>query len=42
MRRGAPALLVTLGLVVLLGWYVAYTQSLVAELRREASRQGQK
>ena len=41
MRRGAPALLVTLGLVVLLGWYVAYTQHLVAELRREASRTGQ-
>ena len=41
MRRGAPALLVTLGLVVLLGWYVAYTQHLVAELRREASRAGQ-
>jgi len=41
MRRGAPALLVTLGLVVLLGWYVAYTQHLVAELRREASRSAQ-
>ncbi|MFL5576781.1 MAG: sensor histidine kinase [Gemmatimonadaceae bacterium] len=41
MRRGAPALLVTLGLVVLLGWYVAYTQHLVTELRHEASRTGQ-
>ena len=41
MRRGAPALLVTLGLVVLLGWYVGYTQHLVAELRREASRSAQ-
>src|SRR3954469_2420989 len=41
MRRGAPALLVTLGLLVLLGWYVGYTQHLVAQLRLEASRTGQ-
>jgi signal transduction histidine kinase len=41
MRRGAPALLVSLGLLVLLGWYVAYTQHLVAQLRLEASRTGQ-
>lgn len=41
MRRGAPALLVTLGLVMLLGWYVAYSQHLVAQLRREASRSAQ-
>ncbi|HET7458248.1 MAG TPA: HAMP domain-containing sensor histidine kinase [Gemmatimonadaceae bacterium] len=41
MRRGAPALLVTLGLVMLVGWYVAYSQHLVAQLRHEASRSAQ-
>ena len=41
MRRGAPALLVTLGLVMLVGWYVGYSQHLVAQLRREASRSAQ-
>src|SRR5919112_5956072 len=41
MRRGAPVVLVVLGLVLLLGWYVAYTQRIVRELRREASRSGQ-
>ena len=40
MRRGASALLVGAGLVVLLVSYVAYTQHLVAELRREALRSG--
>lgn len=41
MRRGAPALFVTLGLVMLVGWYVGYSQHLVAQLRREAARSAQ-
>lgn len=41
MRRGAPALLVTLGLVMVVGWYVGYTQHLVSQLRREAARSAQ-
>src|SRR5919199_3953947 len=40
MRRGVPAALVAAGLVVLLATYVAYTQHLIAELRREALRSG--
>ena len=39
MRRGAPIVLVVLG-VALLGSYVAYTRSVVRELRRAASRDG--
>lgn len=39
MRRGAPIVLVMLG-VALLGSYVAYTRSVVRELRRAASRDG--
>jgi signal transduction histidine kinase len=41
MRRGAPVALVAFGLAALLVWYVAYTQRVVRELRREASRAGQ-
>jgi len=41
MRRGAPVFLFAAGLAVLLGWYVAYTQRVVRDLRREASRSGQ-
>jgi hypothetical protein len=39
MRRRAPMVLVALGVLAMLGWYVAYTQSVVQELRREAERQ---
>jgi signal transduction histidine kinase len=39
MRRRAPMVLVALGVLAMLGWYVAYTQSVVQELRREAQRQ---
>ena len=38
MRRGAPLLLIGLGLALLLGSYVAYTRSVVRELRRTALR----
>jgi signal transduction histidine kinase len=41
MRRGAPVALVAAGLAVLLVWYIVYTQRVVRELRREASRHGQ-
>jgi signal transduction histidine kinase len=41
VRRGAPVALVVVGLALLLGWYVAYTQRIVRQLRREASRSGQ-
>jgi signal transduction histidine kinase len=41
MRRSAPVVLAVIGVVVLLTWYVVYTQRVVAELRREASRVGQ-
>lgn len=40
MRRSAPVTLAVLGVVVLLTWYVVYTQRVVGELRREASRVG--
>ena len=38
MRRSTPFVLIALGLALLLGWYVAYTQRVVVELRQEASR----
>jgi signal transduction histidine kinase len=41
VRRSAPVTLAVIGVVVLLTWYVVYTQRVVAELRREASRVGQ-
>jgi signal transduction histidine kinase len=41
MRRGAPVVLFAVGLALLMGWYVAYTQRIVRQLRREASRSGQ-
>jgi signal transduction histidine kinase len=41
MRRGVPVALVVAGLALLLAWYVLYTQRIVRELRREASRSGQ-
>jgi signal transduction histidine kinase len=41
VRRSAPVTLAIIGVVVLLTWYVVYTQRVVAELRREASRVGQ-
>ena len=40
MRRRVPVYLVALGVAMLLGWYVVYTQTIVRELRREAERQG--
>lgn len=38
MRRRAPVVLFAIGIAVLLTWYVAYTQRVVGELRREAKR----
>lgn len=40
MRRSAPVILITIGVTLLLGWYVMYTRSVVRDLRREASRVG--
>ncbi len=40
MRRIAPVTVVSLAVAGLLIWYVTYTQSVVRELRREASRVG--
>ena len=40
MRRLAPVTLITLGVLVLLTWYVIYTRGVVRELRQEASRVG--
>src|SRR2546423_10753283 len=40
MRRLAPVTLITIGVLVLLVWYVIYTRSVVRELRQEASRVG--
>jgi signal transduction histidine kinase len=41
MRRRAPVVLVAIGVVALLAWYVIYTQRVVRDLRRETERQGQ-
>ncbi|MES2523374.1 MAG: HAMP domain-containing sensor histidine kinase [Gemmatimonadota bacterium] len=41
MRRRLPVVLVALGVVGLLAWYVAYTQHVVFELRDAAAVQGQ-
>ena len=40
MRRRAPLVLIGLGVALLLGSYVAYTRSVVSELRRTALRTG--
>lgn len=40
VARRAPAVLLVLGFVVLLGWYAITTQHVIAELRREAARSG--
>jgi signal transduction histidine kinase len=41
MRRPrGPVVLVALGVALLLGWYVVYTQQLVRELRRDAAQAG--
>ena len=40
MRRGASFIVVAVGVVLLLGSYIVYTQSVVVELRREAERSG--
>ena len=41
MRRGAPVVLLAVGLILLLGSYVLYTRYVVRSLRREAARSGQ-
>ncbi len=41
IKRRLPTILLVAGFAVLLGWYVVYTQRVIAELRREASRAGQ-
>ncbi len=41
MRRVTPAVLLALGVLGLLGWYVSYTQRVVVGLRREAANSGQ-
>lgn len=40
MRRLAPVTIVSVGVTALLIWYVIYTQGVVRELKREASRVG--
>jgi signal transduction histidine kinase len=40
IRRASPFVFVALGVALLLGWYVVYTQRVVAELRRAAQLQG--
>jgi len=40
MRRGAPLVLIGLGVALLLGSYVVYTRGVVRELRRDAQRTG--
>ena len=40
MRRGASFIVVAVGVLLLLGSYIVYTQSVVVELRREAERSG--
>jgi signal transduction histidine kinase len=39
--RRAPTIVLVAGFAVLLGWYIVYTQRVIAELRHEASRSGQ-
>jgi signal transduction histidine kinase len=41
MRRGAPVILVGIGLLLLVGSYVVYTQRILVELRRDARHHGQ-
>ena len=40
VRRPAPVTIATVAVAALLLWYVIYTQGVVRELRREASRVG--
>ncbi|MCU0615904.1 MAG: HAMP domain-containing histidine kinase [Gemmatimonadaceae bacterium] len=40
LRRASPFLLVSIGVALLLGWYVLYTQRVVRELRAAARLQG--
>jgi signal transduction histidine kinase len=40
VRRGASFIVVAVGVVLLLGSYIVYTQRVVVELRREAERSG--
>jgi signal transduction histidine kinase len=39
--RRAPTVLLIAGFAILLGWYVIYTQRVIAELRRETQQSGQ-
>jgi signal transduction histidine kinase len=41
MRRGAPVILVAIGLLLLIGSYVVYTRRILLELRRDARHHGQ-
>lgn len=40
MRRSAPVVFLAIGVIALLTWWIVYTQRVVTELRREASRSG--
>lgn len=40
MRRVAPVVALAIGVIALLAWWLVYTQRVVGELRREASRSG--
>lgn len=40
MRRSAPVVFLAIGVIALLTWWIVYTQRVVSELRREASRSG--
>jgi signal transduction histidine kinase len=40
-RRLAPVLVLAIGVLALLGWWLIYTQRVVADLRREAARSSQ-
>jgi signal transduction histidine kinase len=40
VRRSAPVVFLAIGVIALLTWWIVYTQRVVTELRREASRSG--
>jgi signal transduction histidine kinase len=40
VRRSAPVIFLAIGVIALLTWWLVYTQRVVTELRREASRSG--
>src|SRR5687768_7565282 len=41
MRRRVPAVLVSVGLALLLGWYLVYTRRVIRDLRAEARSAGE-